>query len=163
MGTTPKIATILYATDLGEHTRPVFRQAIHQARVHNASIIMLHVVEPLGETARAVIAAYMPESAIEKMQEEGMKNTLASMKERIKNFYNEECQGQAPGSIPVKEMIVVAGRPSQQILTTAETYKADMIVMGQSSKTVMGSKVMGSSARRVARLAMVPVLIVPNV
>ncbi|EKD39209.1 MAG: UspA protein [uncultured bacterium] len=163
MGTTPKIATILYATDLGENTRPVFRQAIHQAQVHNASIIMLHVVEPLGETARAVIAAYMPESAIEKMQEEGMRNTLASMKERIKNFYDEECQGQPPGSIPVKEMIVVAGRPSQQILTAAETYKADMIIMGQSSKMVMGSKVMGSSARRVARLAKVPILIVPNV
>lgn len=162
MDSIPNISIILYATDLGEHTRPVFRQAIDQAHINNASIIMLHVVEPLGETARAVIGAYMPESQIGQMQEEGMRNTLASMKERIRKFYNEECQGQDPGSIPVKEMVVVAGRPSEQILTAAETYKADMIIMGQSSKKVMGSKVMGSSARRVARLAKVPVLIIPN-
>jgi nucleotide-binding universal stress UspA family protein len=38
-----------------------------------------------------------------------------------------------------------------------------MIVMGQSSKKVLGSKVMGSSARRVARLTKVPILIVPNI
>jgi nucleotide-binding universal stress UspA family protein len=37
-----------------------------------------------------------------------------------------------------------------------------MIVMGQSTRKILGSKVMGSSARRVARLSTVPVLIVPN-
>lgn len=158
-----KIFTILYATDLGENTRPVFRQAIHQAKIHQATIVMIHVVEPLSETARAVISAYMPESSLEKMQEEGMKNTLATMKDRIRKFYDEECQGKEPNSVPVKEMVVVAGRPSEQILMAAETYKADMIVMGQSAKKVMGSKVMGSSARRVARLAKVPILIVPNI
>lgn len=86
---------------------------------------------------------------------------LALIRHEI-SLYNDECQGKAPGSIPVKEMVVVAGRPSEQILSAAETYKADMIVMGQSSKKVMGSKVMGSSARRVARLAKVPILIIPN-
>ncbi len=162
MESIPKISTILYATDLGENTRPVFRQAVSQAKAHHASIVMIHVVEPLNETARAVISAYMPESSIEKMQEEGMKNILATMKERIKKFYAEECHGE-PDSIPVKEMVVVAGRPSEQILIAAENYNADLIVLGQSAKKVMGSKVMGSSARRVARLTKVPVMIVPNV
>ena len=92
-----------------------------------------------------------------------MKDVISTMKERIKQFYNDECQGEDPHTVPVKEMIVIAGRPSEQILTAAETYKADMIIMGQSSKMVLGSKVMGSSARRVARLARIPVLIVPNV
>lgn len=162
MPSMPKVSTILYATDLGQNTRPVFRQAIAHAKAHNASIIILHVVEPLTDTAKAVISAYMPESNMEKMQEEGMKNTLAMMKERIKKFYDEECEKQGDTSIPVKEMNVVAGRVSEQILNTAATCNADMIVMGQSSKTVMGSKVMGSSARRVARLSKVPVLIIPN-
>ena len=163
MESIPKISTILYATDLGENTRPVFRQAIHQARAHGATIIMIHVVEPLSETARSVLAAYMPEASIEKTQENGMKNILADMKKRIKKYYDEECLGQATGTIPLKEMIVVTGRPSEQILTAAETYKVDMIVMGQSSKKVLGSKVMGSSARRVARLTKVPLLIIPNI
>lgn len=163
MKNNPKISIILYATDLGENTRPVFRQAISQAKAHNASIIMMHVVEPLGDTARSVIAAYMPEISLDKMQKEGMQNVITTMKERIKGFCNEECQEEDPHSVPVKEMVVIAGRTSEQILTAAETYKADMIIMGQSSKMVLGSKVMGSSARRVARLARIPVMIVPNI
>lgn len=42
----PNIKTILYATDLGENTRPVFRLAVSQARRYNARLLMLHVVEP---------------------------------------------------------------------------------------------------------------------
>lgn len=163
METIPQISTILYATDLGKHTRPVFRHAIAQARVHNATIIMLHVVEPLSETARAVIAAYMPESAIEEVQKDGMKSIISHMKERITKFHDEEFHDQEKATIPVKEMVVVAGRPSEQILTVAEDYKVDMIIMGQSAKKVLGSRVMGSTARRVSRLAKVPILIIPNV
>lgn len=162
MKTIPKISTILYATDLGKHTRPVFKQAIGHANVHNASIIMLHVVEPLSETARAVISAYMPETAIEEVQKDGMKNIIDHMKERVNTFCEEECDGKERASIPVKEIVVVAGRPSEEILMAAEKYNADLIVMGQSSKKIMGSRVMGSSARRVARLSKVPILIVPN-
>jgi nucleotide-binding universal stress UspA family protein len=159
----PKISTILYATDLGEHTRPVFKQAIAQANVHNATIIMVHVVEPLSETARAVIAAYMPEAAIEEMQKDGMKGIIETMKARILKFHDEEFQGQDATTIPVTKMVVLAGKPSEMILTVAEEYKVDMIVMGQSTKKILGSKVMGSTARQVARLTKVPVLIIPNI
>lgn len=37
-----------------------------------------------------------------------------------------------------------------------------MIVIGKSSHKVRGSKVMGSTTRRVNRLSLVPVLVVPN-
>jgi nucleotide-binding universal stress UspA family protein len=163
MDLVPKISTILYATDLGEHTRPVFRQAITQANIHNATIVMVHVVEPLSETARAVISAYMPEAAIEEMQKDGMKGIIDTMKTRIRKFHDEEFQGHDADTIPVTKMVVVAGKPSEQILTVADEYKADMIVMGQSTKKILGSSVMGSIARRVARLTKVPVLIIPNI
>jgi len=163
MKSIPQIKTILYATDLGKFTRPVFRQAVAHANVHQAKIIMLNVVEPLTETARAIIAGYMPETAIEEVQKDGMKNIIATMKERVKKFCDEECDGAGLGEIPLQEIVVVAGRPSEEILLTAEKYNVDMIVMGQSSKKVLGSKVMGSSARRVARLTKVPILIVPNI
>jgi nucleotide-binding universal stress UspA family protein len=162
MKSIPKISTLLYATDLGDHTRPVFKHAIAEANAHNASIIMLHVVEPLSETARSVISAYMPETAIEEIQKDGMKKIIAQMKERIGKFHDEECKDQKQTSIPVTKMVVLAGRPSEQILTVAEEYKVDMIVMGQSTKKVLGAKVMGSTTRQVTRLAKVPTLIIPN-
>ena len=68
MKSLPRISTILYATDLGKNTRPVFKQAIGHAIAHNAKIIMLHIVEPLSDTAKAVISAYMPETEIEGVQ-----------------------------------------------------------------------------------------------
>ncbi len=158
----PKISTILYATDLGDHTRPVFRHAIAHANAHKASIIMLHIVEPLSETARAVIAAYMPNMDIDGQQKNGEKEIIAKMQERINKFRDDEFKGQDEETIPVKKMKVIAGRPSEAILTVAEELQVDMIIMGQSTKSILGSKVMGSTTRRVARMAKVPVLIIPN-
>jgi len=120
-------------------------------------------VEPLTETAGAIIAGYMPETAIEEVQKDGMKNIIATMKERVKKFCDEEGDGAGVAEIPIQDIVVVAGRPSEEILPAAEKYHADLIVMGQSSKKVPGNKVTGSSARRVFRPAKVPILIVPNV
>ena len=162
MKSLPKISTILYATDLSKNTRPVFKQAIAQARMHNASIIMMHVIEPLNETTKAVLAAYIPDIDFENQQKEEMKKIISHMKERLQKFYEEECEKHEKDFIPVKNIYVTAGMPSEEILTAAEKFKVDMIVMGQSTQKVLGSKVMGSAARRVARLSTVPVLIVPN-
>ncbi len=60
MSKIPKYKTLLYASDLGSHTRPVFRHATGLARQYQARIVMLHVVEPIGLTGEAVINTYLP-------------------------------------------------------------------------------------------------------
>ena len=161
MKNNPKISTILYATDLGEQTRPVFRHALALAKLYDAKIIMLHVVEPMGETAKAVISAYISQEVSEAMLKESMKNLLTKMKDRLRRFFEDECDEEKVCS-NVKELMVVVGKPSEEILRVAEEESADMIIVGKSTRTVRGLKVMGSTARRVSRIAMVPVLIVPN-
>ncbi|MCP4009618.1 MAG: universal stress protein, partial [Proteobacteria bacterium] len=59
----PEIKTILYATDMGEHMRPVFRFAIGLAKQHKAEIIMLHVAEPLSSGVQIAINMYMPDTS----------------------------------------------------------------------------------------------------
>ena len=161
MKNNPKITTILYATDLGEQTRPVFRQALALAKLYNAKIIMLHVVEPVGETAKAVISAYISQDFSEAMLKESMNDLLIKMKDRLRRFFEEECEEEKVCS-NVKELIVVAGKPSEEILRVSEEEKVDLIIVGKSTRTVRGLRVMGSTSRRVSRIAMVPVLIVPN-
>ncbi len=161
MKNNPKISTILYATDLGEHTRPVFRHALALAKLYDAKIIMLHVVEPMGETAKAVISAYISQEFSEAMLKESMKDLLVRMKDRLRRFFEDECDEEKVCS-NVKELMVVAGKPSEEILRVSEEESVDMIIVGKSTRTVRGLKVMGSTARRVSRIAMVPVLIVPN-
>jgi nucleotide-binding universal stress UspA family protein len=157
----PEISTILYATDLGDHTRPVFRHTLAMAKQYGAKIIMLHVVEPISETALSVINTYLAKELTDEVQKEAMKKIIGSMQERLNKFYDDECVD-GKQSAWVKEVLVVAGRPSEEILRVAEEDRANIIVMGKSTRKVRGVRVMGSTARRVSRMADIPVLVVPN-
>jgi nucleotide-binding universal stress UspA family protein len=157
----PEISTILYATDLGDHTRPVFRHALAMAKQYGAQIIMLHVVEPISETALSFINTYLSKDLTDDVQKEAMRKIIVNMKERLKKFYDDEC-GDGNQSAWIKAVLVVAGRPSEEILRVAEEDKADIIIMGKSTRKVRGVRVMGSTARRVSRMADIPVLVVPN-
>jgi nucleotide-binding universal stress UspA family protein len=95
------------------------------------------------------------------MLKESMKDLLVRMKDRLRRFFEEECEEEKICS-SVKELMVVAGKPSEEILRVSEEEKADMIIVGKSTRRVRGLRVMGSTARRVSRIAMVPVLIIPN-
>lgn len=161
MNKSPEVKTIIYATDLGGQTRPVVRHALAMARLYGARVIMVHVVEPMSEAARSVVMAYLSQDVTKDVQKKAMEDTLALMKERIKTFYLEE-HYEGKDSKLVKEAVVVSGKPSEEILRVCEELKGDMIVMGKSSRKVRGIRVMGSTARRVSRMSMVPVLIVPN-
>jgi hypothetical protein len=85
----PEYKTILYATDMGQHMRPVFRHAISLAQHYQANIIMMHVAEPLGSTGMAVLELYMPEK-MGSFHKDDMKSILSDMKKRLHAFYLEE-------------------------------------------------------------------------
>ncbi|MCK5517567.1 MAG: universal stress protein [Desulfobulbaceae bacterium] len=157
-----QINTILYATNLGKETRQVFRYAIDMANYYKAEIVMLHVVEPISNTARTMIDTYLSEGLSEELEKTNMKELLTIMKTRLKKFFEEECDNDLKDSISVKEVLVVSGRPSEEILRIAEEGNVDMIVMGRSSKKVRGIGIMGSNARRVTRYSTVPVLVIPT-
>lgn len=161
MNKSPEISNILYVTDLGKQTRPVIRHALAIARQYDATITMLHVVEPMGAAAKAVVSSYLSKELTDEVQKAAMQDTLVTMKNRLKKFYTDECEIDLD-SKRVKEVIVVSGKPSEEILRVAEEDHADMIVMGKSTRKVRGIRVMGSTARRVSRISRIPVLIVPN-
>lgn len=164
MDSIPGINTILYTTPLVEieHTRPVFRYAISLARHYDAEIIIVHVMEPLSKTAKDVIRTYLSEDAAEKIQKDDMQQVLGELKNRLKNFCEEELESSKTDVSKVHELLIVAGDPSEEILNTAKKHQADIIVVGKSTGSVFGSTVMGSVARRVTRLADIPVFVVPN-
>ena len=162
MSALPKIKTILYATDLGRHMRPVFRHAISLAQHMNAKIIMLHVVEPLGSTGEAVISAYLPNKKADQLERDGMKKILKQMKGRLEAFCNEELELCDKKGAMVKEILVTTGRPADRIPQEAEKHQADIIVMGSWSEGFIGHGLIGSTARHVTQISHLPVLVVPN-
>lgn len=158
----PQIKTILYATDLSNHTRPVFRYALDMAKYYGAEILMFHVVEPMSSTARAVIDTYLSEGLSDELEKKSKKELLATMKIRLEEFYANDCDSDLKASVSVKEIRVVSGKPSEEILRVTEEENVDMIVMGKSSRKLRGMGMMGSSARRVNRYSTVPVLVIPT-
>jgi len=162
MQTLPEFKTILYASDLGKHTRPVFRTALSIARKYGANIIMLHIVEPMSPAMQAVVDTYLPDGEAEKVYQDGMKAVLTKMKQRLESFCKEELGSPSIQSGRVKEILVVSGNTSEEIIRVAEKHLVDLIIIGKSSSSILGSNVAGSTARRVSRLSSIPVLIVPN-
>ena len=159
----PDVKTILYATDIGEQTRPVFRMAVSLARRYEARILMVYVVPPLGSSALSLMDSYLSEEDADKIHQEGMQQMLDSMKEQLKQFKEEEIEAYNIQRVPVTEVIVVSGSyPSKEILRVAEEHQADMIVMGKSTHSFFHSDIMGTTARRVLRYSHIPVLLVPN-
>lgn len=154
----PEIKTILYTTSLGKHTRPVFRQAVNLAQTLNARIVMLHIIEPIGELGHALIQNYLPEDMVNKMHDEGISQVMDQMKARIDTFCVEEL-----GSLDKKvdlniEQVIVEGNYTDSILKAATQYSADMIVMG--SENTFGHH--SQTTRQVIKGAKVPVLAVPT-
>ena len=154
----PDIKTILYTTSMGKHNRPVFRQALKMASVYNAKVVMLHVVEPIGETGQALIQNYLPKDLIKKMHDDGLDNIKATMKERVIKFYEDEMEklNDQPGL--VIEQIVGEGNRSDEIVDVAKEINADLIVMGSHNSLGRSS----STTRQVIKYSGRPVLVIPN-
>ncbi len=154
----PEINTILYTTSLGKHTRPVFRHAVKMAGLYNAKIVMLHVVEPIGETGQALIQSYLPKEMIKSMHDEGLEKVKETMKERVVAFYEEEMKmldGQPALDI---EQVVGEGNRSDEIIEVAAAVNADLIIMGSHNSLGRSSR----TTRQVIKYSARPVMVVPT-
>ena len=163
MSDNPQIDTIIYATDMGDHMRPVFRRAIHLAEQHEAKIIMLHVMEPLNATGNALMESYLLQEQLEQLHQKGMHQILQQMEQKASRFCQEETGAcPATGSTLVSDIVVTEGQPALVIPQQAEDKSGDLIVMGTCSHRLMGHGLLGSTAQRVIQHSQVPVMVVPN-
>lgn len=157
----PTIKTILYATDMGSHMRPVFRFAIEMARQHEAKIIMLHVIEPLSSGVIATIDVYMPKFNAQEVLRDGMKKTLVEMQKRLDNFCEDEKIKDPSDCNVISKVKVVNGHSAESIVNQAEKLGVDLIVVGTHTNPSITTNFLGSTARKVTLLSKIPVLVVP--
>jgi len=157
----PEIKTILYATDLGDHMRPVFHFALGVAKKYGARIIMLHVAEPLGSSMRIAISVYMPEVKAQEVLRDGLSAALATMHKRLDKFCEDALAENPADREIVAELKVVSGRSAETIVEQAIKMEADLIIVGTHTDPSMGAQLHGSIARNVTQLSKIPVLVVP--
>jgi len=139
---------ILVPTDFSEHAENALRVAAMLAKLHNAEIYLLHMMEiPMQQTDQGNAQSDIPE-------------TLFFMKLAQKRFENLMAQDYLEG-ITVHET-VKADITFNEIKDSCAEFNIDLIVMGSHGATGLKDMFVGSNAEKVVRSSEIPVLVIKN-
>lgn len=161
---TPEIKKILYTTDLTKNSLYAFYFAVDLARIHNASITILHCVEAIPPSAYGQVRLVSLD--VDKISEENKNQEKEGDVIQIKEEVQQFCQSAEPqiGASCVdlvSEIIVKEGHPVEEILNTADTKECDVIVLGTHGKGWLKETFLGSVASSVLERTRKPVFIIP--
>jgi nucleotide-binding universal stress UspA family protein len=144
-----QIRSILLPTDFSECGNYALSYAASLARTFGASIICVHVIEPMVPTmGYSGMTEPLPIADISDQLEDSAERELPKIAEC------EECAG-----LEVEELIV-HGEAASEIVRVAKDRKVDLIIISSHGRTGLGRILFGSTAEAVVRHASCPVLVV---
>lgn len=144
-----QIRSILLPTDFSECASHALSFATSLARVFKASIICVHVVEPVVPTVGYTgITEPLPIADISEQLEDSATRELPKIAEC------EECTG-----LDIEE-IIAHGDAAAEIVRVAKERNVDLIVISSHGRTGLGRILFGSTAEEIVRHATCPVLVV---
>lgn len=138
---------VLYATDFSESSEHAFQYALALAQQFKSRLIILHVInEPVD--LRGFYVPHVSFENLEKEIEQGAQKMMAKFcASHITDFTDYQTD-------------IVTGIPYEEILKRAETDKVSFIVMGTQGRSGIDHLLFGSTAERVVRKALAPVVTV---
>lgn len=139
--------TILVAIDFSDSSDKAFKTALFMAQKFSAKLVLVHVVnEPID-----LRGFYVPHISFDKLEEEITAGAEKMMEQFCRNHFN---------GFDNYESLIVPGIPYQEIITVAENNQADIIVLGTHGRTGLDHVLFGSTAEKVVRKSLLPVLTV---
>ncbi|PKP72175.1 MAG: hypothetical protein CVT83_01250 [Alphaproteobacteria bacterium HGW-Alphaproteobacteria-5] len=139
------IKTIVAGVALEADTDPVLERALQLAQMHEARLVLVHVLENL----------ILVEEDI------GTWSTLGTLRQTLEDnarahigrlLADRDCQN--------VDVIVDHGRAHESIEATARAEQADLLVIGPGNPNTLRERLFGSTADRLTRNGRVPVLVV---
>jgi nucleotide-binding universal stress UspA family protein len=144
-----EIRSILLPTDFSECAHYALSYAASFARAAHASIICVHVIEPVVPTVGYTgMAEPLPMADISDQLEGSAERELPKIAEA------DECAG-----LNVEE-VIAHGDAASEIVRVARERGVDLIVIASHGRTGLGRMLFGSTAESVVRHAPCPVLVV---
>jgi universal stress protein A len=144
-----QIRSILLPTDFSDCANYALSYAASLARTFEASIVCVHVIEPIVPTVGYTgMTEPLPIADISEQLEDSAERELPKIAEC------EECAG-----LEVEELIV-HGEAASEIVRVAKERGVDLIVISSHGRTGLGRILFGSTAEAVVRHAHCPVLVV---
>ena len=148
----PEIKKILYATDLSKNSAYAFYYALGMAEKNDATIVLLHVVEPLPpfgigfKDFREMVERERKEEAIQEIEKR---------RKAIAQFVTSDIRKS------VSNIIVRMGYPMEEILKVADEERCDVIILGSHGKGALTQTLLGSVSNAVLHRTRRPVFIIP--
>ena len=156
----PEIKTILYATDLSKNSAFAFEYATDMAELHDAAIHILHVLEQVTPSTRAMVDMYLTEEQKKNIAGRS-EETIEMILERL-NVFCDRVKSDDPSCVfRVASIDVLEGFPADEILKKADALECDVIIMGTHGKGFISHAFLGSIAEKVIRRSTRPVMIIP--
>ena len=157
----PQINKILYGTDLSKNSAYAFFYAVDMAKRHNASIVILHSIEPIPQYIYAE-GGIGVEGVMKKAKKQEQQMDIEEIKKRLQEFCKKtEAQIGSPCVQLVSKILVPLGHPVEEILKAADDEGCDAIVLGTHGKGFLRQTFLGSVAGSVLERTRKPVFILP--
>lgn len=137
---------ILIAVDSSGFSMTAAKKGLELASQLNAQAALLFVVD-ISKATGNVDAGILPQEALIVLKKEA-EQTL----DELAAIYN--------GRDLIK--LMPEGRPMQDIITTSQSWEADLIVIGTHGRTGLLHLLVGSVAEYVVRHSGIPVMVVPS-
>ena len=156
----PEIKRILYITDLSKNARFAFSYAASLANQYGAKITIFHVLEDLPAGSKSLVTSVIGDDRWEELKKRNEKEVLNTIEVRLKEFCDDMGAEFKDCPFIVDDILVKIGEPVQEILDLANSANFDIVVMGTHGQGMLADAMMGSTARRVVRRAVKPVLVI---
>lgn len=140
-----KINKILVPIDFSDYSKSVLRYAVNFAKLFNAEILLIYVVEPV---------IYPPDFS---MGQIAIPTVATEFDERAREELNKLAKNEIPQEIKVTTLIK-SGKPFVEIIDTASEADVDLIIIATHGHSGVEHILFGSTAEKVVRKAPCPVL-----
>jgi nucleotide-binding universal stress UspA family protein len=139
-----KPRVILHPTDYSDTSDYALQIAADLARLHQATILVLHVAETLGpeNVTYGEAVSQLEPTAYRRRLEEDLRRQIPP-----------------PSGVSI-QYLLAGGDPAQEIDRAAREHHCDLIVMGSHGRTGLSRLLAGSIAEEVIRTASCPVLVI---
>lgn len=139
------IKKILVPIDFSDYSKSALKYAVNFAKVFNAEMYLIYVVEPV---------IYPPDFS---MGQIAIPSVTIEMDERAKEELTKLAQQEIPADIQ-KHIIIKSGKPFVEIIETAAQEDIDLIIIATHGHSGVEHILFGSTAEKVVRKAPCPVL-----
>lgn len=154
---------ILVAIDDSELCKSVFAQALELAGANGASLMLLNclrvemIAEPIVSTSLDIVNAQMLNTDYQVQQIQ-----MERQKQEMQAVLQHYCQTATSFGVPT-EFDFTIGEAGQSLCETAESWGADLIVMGRRGRKGLTEALLGSASNYVLHNAPCSVLVIQYV